>query len=84
MKQIEKDELLQRLAEQQLELSATMQKSDAHASKCIKLGLDFETTYPDDLAKYEEAREQYNANEVEIARIEAIEIDVESNEENVG
>lgn len=47
----------------QLELLKVMSDSDAHASKCTKLGLNFAETYPDDLAAYETAREQYNAGE---------------------
>lgn len=52
----------------QLELLKVMSDSDAHASKCTKLGLNFAETYPDDLAAYVAAREQYNA--VEQALIE--------------
>lgn len=75
MKQSEKDELLRQLNERQLQLAATMSQSDAHASKCIKLGLNFAETYPNDYAAYTAAREEYNANEDEITRINAIEPD---------
>ena len=73
MTQQEKQEQLQRLAEQQLALLAKMSESDAHASKCTKLGLVFADTYPAQHAEYVAAREQYNLNEEEIERIEAIE-----------
>ena len=75
MNRQERDELLQRLNEEQLALMSTMSQSDAHASKCIKLGLNFQEEYPDDYAKYSEARIKYNENEAEIARIETIEPD---------
>ena len=35
------------LERRQLELRATMQKSDEHALKCAKSGLDFRETYPE-------------------------------------
>ena len=47
----------------QLELRAVMQKSDEHALKCFKSGLDFKTTYPADWQSYEAARQEYNENE---------------------
>ena len=53
----------------QLELLATMERSDTHAAKCIKLGLDFRTTYPDDYAAYEAANAEYNANEATLATL---------------
>lgn len=55
------------LERRQLELRATMQKSDEHALKCAKSGLDFRETYPDDWTAYEAAREEYNRNETELA-----------------
>lgn len=81
MKQSEKDELLRQLNERQMELSAIMAESDAHASKCVKLGLSFADTYPDDHAAYVKAREEYNANEAEIARIEAIVVEPDEHHE---
>ncbi len=57
------------LESRQLELQAVMSKSDAHASKCIKLGLSFSETYPDELTAYEAAREEYNENETELAAL---------------
>lgn len=77
MKKFEKDELLRQLGEQQLQLAAVMSESDAHASKCIKLGLNFQEAYPDDYAAYTAAREQYNANEEELAKLEEIEPEIE-------
>ncbi len=50
---------------------ATMEKSDAHAKKCLKLGLSFAETYPEDLAEYNPANAKYNENEAEIARLRA-------------
>lgn len=52
-----------------LGLLAQMEKSDAHAAKCSKLGISFAETYPGDLAEYKDAAEKYNANEVEISRL---------------
>lgn len=77
MKQFEKDELLRQLNEKQLQLAAVMSEGDAHASKCIKLGLNFSETYPNDYQAYVNAREEYNANEKELAKLEAIEPEIE-------
>lgn len=55
------------LERRQLELRATMQKSDEHALKCAKSGLDFRETYPEDWTAYEAAREEYNTNETALA-----------------
>ena len=83
MTKFEKDELLRQLNEKQLQLASVMSQSDAHASKCIKLGLNFSETYPSDYHAYVKAREEYNVNEVEIARIEAIEVEQEERHEEV-
>ena len=83
MKQFEKDELLRQLNEKQLQLASVMSQSDAHASKCIKLGLNFSETYPSDYQTYVTAREEYNVNEEEVARIEAIEVGPEERHEEV-
>lgn len=80
MNRTEKDEMLQRLNEEQLALMSTMSQSDAHASKCIKMGLNFQNEYPEDYAKYSAARIKYNENEAEIARIEAIEVEEDTTE----
>lgn len=53
----------------QLELKAVMQKSDEHALKCFKSGLDFKTTYPQDWQSYEAARQEYNENELVLAEL---------------
>ena len=71
MKRQERDELLRKANEQQLNLLSVMAKSDAHASKCAKLGLIFAEEYPEEYAEYCSAREQYNANQERIAEFEA-------------
>lgn len=71
MKREERDELLRQANEQQLNLLSVMAKSDAHASKCAKLGLVFADEYPDEYEEYCSAREQYNANQERIAELEA-------------
>ena len=83
MKQFEKDEMLRKLSERQLHLASVMVQSDAHASKCVKLGLNFEEAYPGDYEEYAKAREEYNTNEEEMARIQAIEVEPDDpNEES--
>ncbi len=62
---------IERLRERQTALLVVMAKSDSHAAKCAKLGLDFKTTYPEDYAAYIAANEEYNANEVELAELQA-------------
>ncbi len=62
-------EKINELSTRQLELRATMQKSDEHALKCAKSGLDFKETYPDDWTEYELAREEYNENETALAAL---------------
>lgn len=64
-------EKINELEARQLALSNIMASSDAHASKCTKLGLSFAETYPDDLAAYEAAREEYNTNEESLAALYA-------------
>lgn len=70
MKRQERDELLRKANEQQLNLLSVMAKSDAHASKCAKLGLVFSDEYPEEYEEYCSAREQYNANQESIAELE--------------
>ena len=77
MKREERDELLRQANEQQLELLSVMAKSDAHASKCAKLGLTFEKEYPEEYQEYCSAREQYNVNQERIAELENAEIEEE-------
>ena len=71
MKRQERDELLRKVNEQQLNLLSVMVKSDAHASKCAKLGLTFSEEYPEEYAEYCSAREKYNANQERIAELES-------------
>ena len=71
MKRDERDELLRQANEQQLNLLSVMAKSDAHASKCAKLGLVFADEYPYEYEEYCSAREQYNANQERIAELES-------------
>ena len=71
MKRDERDELLRQANEQQLNLLSVMAKSDAHASKCAKLGLVFSDEYPEEYAEYCSSREQYNANQDRIAELES-------------
>ena len=71
MKRQERDELLRKANEQQLNLLSVMAKSDAHASKCAKLCLTFEEEYPEEYAEYCSAREKYNVNQERIAELES-------------
>ena len=71
MKREERDELLLKANEQQLNLLSVMAKSDAHASKCAKLGLVFADEYQEEYQEYCSAREQYNANQERIAELES-------------
>ena len=71
MKREERDELLRKANEQQLNLLSVMAKSDAHASKCAKLGLVFADEYPEEYQEYCSAREQYNNNQERIAELES-------------
>ena len=71
MKREERDELIRQANEQQLNLLSVMAKSDAHASKCAKLGLAFVDEYPEEYQEYCSAREQYNANQERIAELES-------------
>ena len=77
MKRQERDELLRKANEQQLNLLSVMAKSDAHASKCAKLGLTFADEYPEEYAEYCTPRERYNANQERIAELESVCIDEE-------
>lgn len=77
MTQVEKDSKMQSINERLLYLSAEMSASDAHASKCIKLGIAFKDAYPSEYESYTKAREEYNTLEAELKAIEAIEIEEE-------
>ena len=77
MKREERDDLLRQANEQQLYLLSVMAKSDAHASKCAKLGLIFVDEYPEEYDEYCSAREQYNTNQERIAELESVCIEEE-------
>jgi len=62
-------EQINALESRQIELSNIMASSDAHASKCTKLGLDYGETYPGEKAAYVAAREEHNANERELSTL---------------
>lgn len=55
-----------------------MAESDAHAAKCMKMGLTFREEYPEKYTAYEAAREEYNTLEAEANIIATTE--VENNE----
>ena len=68
------------LERRQLELKAVMMKSDEHALKCAKSGLNFQETYPEDWTSYETARKEYNVNETALAEL-YVQMDAEEAEE---
>ena len=74
MTRIEKENRMARIQERLLELASIMSKSDAHASKCVKLGLSYKDTYPDEYNEYTQAREDYNSLENEIIALESVEV----------
>jgi len=67
---MDKQSELNKMEGRQLELLSQMRASDAHSSKCQKLGLVFSETYPLDYAAYEEANAEYNANELKVNELE--------------
>lgn len=69
---METREQIEALKSRNNELMKIMAKSDAHDRKCHKMNLSFQETYPEDYAEYIAANKEYNDNEVEIARLEAI------------
>ena len=73
----EKEERKARIQEQLLELESIMCKSDAHASKCVKLGLSYKDTYPNEYNEYTQAREDYNQLEKDLATLESVEVEEE-------
>ena len=73
----EKEERMARIQERLLELASIMSKSDAHASKCVKLGLSYKDTYPNEYNEYVKAREDYNSLENEIIALESVEVEEE-------
>ena len=68
------------LERHQLELKAVMTKSDEHALKCAKSGLNFQETYQEDWTSYETARKEYNENETALAEL-YVQMDAEEAEE---
>ena len=77
MTRTEKEERKARIQERLLELTSIMSKSDAHASKCVKLGLSYKDTYPNEYDEYVKAREDYNSLENEIIALESVEVEEE-------
>ena len=73
----EKENRMARIQERLLELASIMSKSDAHASKCVKLGLSYKDTYPNEYDEYTQAREDYNKLENEIIALESVEVEEE-------
>lgn len=71
----EKQTALQRMAERKMALQATMAESDAHAAKCMKMGLVFREEYPEEYTAYEAAREEYNTLEAEANIITTTEVE---------
>ena len=77
MTRAEKEERKARIQERLLELASIMSKSDAHASKCVKLGLSYKDTYPNEYDEYTQAREDYNSLEKELVTLESVEVEEE-------
>ena len=73
----EKEERMARIQERMLELASIMSKSDAHASKCVKLGLSYKDNYPNEYNEYTQAREDYNQLEKELVALESVEVEEE-------
>ena len=77
----EKEERMARIQERLLELASVMSKSDAHASKCVKLGLSYKDNYPNEYDEYTQAREDYNQLEKDLAALESVEVEEEIGDE---
>ena len=77
MTRTEKEEKLTRIQERLLELASIMSKSDAHASKCTKLGVSYKDNYPNEYDEYTQAREDYNKLEKELVALESVEVEEE-------
>ena len=77
MTRAEKEERIARIQERLLELVSIMSKSDAHASKCVKLGLSYKDNYPNEYDEYTQAREDYNKLEKELVALESVEVEEE-------
>ena len=81
-------EQISALESRQLYLLAEMKKSDDHAVKCAKLGVKFQTQYPQEYVAYQAANTEYNENETTLAGLyeqraqeEAAEVHIEPIEE---
>ena len=77
MTRTEKEEKLTRIQERLIELASVMSKSDAHASKCTKLGISYKDNYPNEYKEYIKAREDYNQLEKELVALESVEVEEE-------
>ena len=77
MTRAEKENKMAHIQEQLLELASIMSKSDAHASKCVKLGLSYKDNYPNEYNEYIKAREDYNQLEKDLAALESAEVEEE-------
>lgn len=75
MTQNEKNEQMRLLDEQLLHQSSIMSASDAHANKCVKIGLVYKDTYPDEYAQYIIARDEYNKLEIQREALASAEVD---------
>lgn len=64
-----KQERLNAAYSELLAIKSRIAKSDEHALKCAKLGLNFASEYADEARAYAAAIEEYNAKEAEIAAI---------------
>lgn len=69
---METQQQINELQTRQLELRAIMASSDERAAKCVKNGVSFRETYPEDFEQYEAANAEYNDNERKLAELEAI------------
>ena len=77
----EKEERMARIQEQLLEIASIMSKSDAHAAKCVKLGLSYKDNYPNEYDEYTQAREDYNQLEKDLVALESVEVEEEISDE---
>ena len=77
----EKEERMARIQERLFELASIMSKSDAHASKCTKLGISYKDNYPNEYDEYTQAREDYNQLEKELVALESVEVEEEISDE---
>ena len=77
----EKEERMARIQERLLELASVMSKSDAHASKCVKLGVSYKDNYPNEYDEYTQAREDYNQLEKDLVNLESVEVEEEIDNE---